>query len=148
MLLAMDNGCGVVGDVSYFAPDGPGYGLPYYWRMTFWGREGVLETATNDDHLELGTATEQAGRAPAPAAGQQRRIPSGLPQGHPRRAPRGGGADQRPGAGLHRDGPARAGGGRCGGAGGGAVTGLTAPESAGFVVDPRHEAEVTAGFAD
>ena len=56
MLLAMDNGCGVVGDISYFAPDGPGYGLPYYWRMTFWGREGVLETATNDDHLELGTA--------------------------------------------------------------------------------------------
>ena len=56
MLLAMDNGCGVVGDVSYFAPDGPGYALPYYWRMTFWGREGVLEIAANDDHLELAPA--------------------------------------------------------------------------------------------
>lgn len=67
MLLTMDNGCGVVGDVSYFAPDGPGYALPYYWRMTFWGREGVLETATNDDHLELAPAKgTQVERRPLP----------------------------------------------------------------------------------
>ena len=74
MLLTMDNGCGVVGDVSYFAPDGPGYALPYYWRMTFWGREGVLETATNDDHLEL-----------APAKGskvERRRLPPGNSGGY------------------------------------------------------------------
>ena len=74
MLLTMDNGCGVVGDVSYFAPDGPGYALPWYWRMTFWGREGVLETATNDDHLEL-----------APARGKQverRRLPPGRSGGY------------------------------------------------------------------
>ena len=69
MLLTMDNGCGVVGDVSYFAPDGPGYRLPYYWRVTFWGREGVLEIATNDDHLELARATGEAvERRPLPPA--------------------------------------------------------------------------------
>ena len=56
MLLTMDNGCGVVGDVSYHAPDAAGYSMPYYWRTTFWGREGVIETATNMEHLALTTA--------------------------------------------------------------------------------------------
>jgi predicted dehydrogenase len=45
MMLTMDNGCGVLGDVSYFAPDRLGYRMPLYWRTTFWGREGVLELA-------------------------------------------------------------------------------------------------------
>lgn len=46
MMLTMSNGCGVLGDVSYFMPDKGGYSLPYYWRTTIWGREGVLETST------------------------------------------------------------------------------------------------------
>lgn len=46
MMLTMKNGCGVLGDVSYFMPDQGGYASPYYWRTTIWGREGVLETAT------------------------------------------------------------------------------------------------------
>jgi predicted dehydrogenase len=45
MMLTMDNGCGVLGDVSYMAPDSSGYALPFYWRATFWGRLGVIETA-------------------------------------------------------------------------------------------------------
>ncbi|MBN1353006.1 Gfo/Idh/MocA family oxidoreductase [candidate division KSB1 bacterium] len=45
MMLTMNNGCGVLGDVSYFMPDSSGYSLPLYWRMTFWGRKGVLETS-------------------------------------------------------------------------------------------------------
>ena len=57
MLLTMNNGCGVIGDVSYHAPDAAGYKVPYYWRTTYWGREGVIETATNADHLALTTAT-------------------------------------------------------------------------------------------
>jgi predicted dehydrogenase len=57
MLLRMDNGCGVIGDVSYHAPNAAGYSMPYYWRTTFWGREGVIETATNADHVALTTAT-------------------------------------------------------------------------------------------
>lgn len=44
-MLTLDNGAGVLGDVSYFAPDSFGYGTPYYWRTTIWCRGGVLETA-------------------------------------------------------------------------------------------------------
>lgn len=47
MMLTMDNGCGILGDVSYMAPDSSGYALPFYWRMTFWGRRGVIETASS-----------------------------------------------------------------------------------------------------
>ncbi|TFG72759.1 MAG: Gfo/Idh/MocA family oxidoreductase [Anaerolineales bacterium] len=47
MMLTMDNGCGILGDVSYMAPDSSGYTLPFYWRMTFWGRLGVIETSSS-----------------------------------------------------------------------------------------------------
>ena len=53
MMLTMDNGCGVIGDVSYFAPDSIGYALPFYWRMTFWGRQGVIETSRVADDLTI-----------------------------------------------------------------------------------------------
>lgn len=43
MMLRLDNSGGVLGDMSYFAPDGCGYVLPQYWRMTFWGSGGMLE---------------------------------------------------------------------------------------------------------
>jgi predicted dehydrogenase len=46
MMLTMNNGCGVLGDVSYFMPDQGGYASPHYWRVTIWGREGLLETST------------------------------------------------------------------------------------------------------
>ncbi len=42
-MLTMRNGCGVLGDVSYLAPDSHGYGLPQYWRFTIWGSQGVAE---------------------------------------------------------------------------------------------------------
>ncbi|HOJ38929.1 MAG TPA: Gfo/Idh/MocA family oxidoreductase, partial [bacterium] len=45
MMLTMDNGGGVLGDVSYFLPSDTGYSLPLYWRMTFFGRLGILETS-------------------------------------------------------------------------------------------------------
>lgn len=57
MMLTMDNGCGVIGDVSYHAPNTSGYRMPYYWRTTFWGRDGVIETSATADHLALTTAT-------------------------------------------------------------------------------------------
>jgi len=53
MMLTLDNGCGVVGDVSYFAPDGVGYSLPQYWRTTIWGRQGILEAASGSAHICL-----------------------------------------------------------------------------------------------
>lgn len=51
MMLSMNNGCGVLGDVSYFMPDQGGYASPHYWRITIWGREGVLETATTSKSI-------------------------------------------------------------------------------------------------
>ncbi len=43
MMLQLDNKGGVLGDVSYLAPDGCGYALPQYWRFTFHGSNGVIE---------------------------------------------------------------------------------------------------------
>jgi predicted dehydrogenase len=53
MMLTLENGAGVMGDVSYMMPDSSGYALPFYWRMTFWGRKGILEIATNQEDVVL-----------------------------------------------------------------------------------------------
>ena len=42
-MLVMENGCGILGDVSYAQPDSHGYKMPHYWRFTVWGTKGVLE---------------------------------------------------------------------------------------------------------
>ena len=68
MMLSMDNGCGVLGDVSYFMPNSMGYTLHLYWRMTFWGRKGVIETADTIDHIMLALDGEDQPRyEPLPA---------------------------------------------------------------------------------
>ena len=41
-LLELENGAGVVCDVSYLSPDSFGYVMPLYWRFTIWGDDGVL----------------------------------------------------------------------------------------------------------
>lgn len=74
MMLTMENGCGVLGDVSYFMPDSMGYTLPLYWRMTFWGRQGVLETSTNSDHIWVALNGEKEPRKEA--------LPAGNPAGY------------------------------------------------------------------
>ncbi len=43
-MLTMDNNGLVMGDVSYLAPDRPGYQYPLYWRFTVTGTLGVAET--------------------------------------------------------------------------------------------------------
>jgi predicted dehydrogenase len=43
MMLRLDNGGGVLGDVSYLAPDKCGYQVPQYWRVVVHGNEGVAE---------------------------------------------------------------------------------------------------------
>lgn len=52
-MLKMDNGCGVMGEVSYFMPDSMGYTLELYWRITLFGTEGILETAINSEAIML-----------------------------------------------------------------------------------------------
>lgn len=67
-MATLANGGGVLGDVSYFAPDGCGYRLPFYWRFTLWGGDGVLEFGPNEPELRLarkdGTALERIALLP------------------------------------------------------------------------------------
>ena len=58
LMLTLDNGCGVLGDVSYFAPDGAGYDLPMYWRVTVWGRRGGAETSSSAEEIRLAMNTD------------------------------------------------------------------------------------------
>ncbi len=60
LMTTLENGCGVLGDVSYFMPDSQGYSLPYYWRMTLWGRKGVVETSCLSEHISLALDGEKA----------------------------------------------------------------------------------------
>jgi hypothetical protein len=43
-------------------PNSSGYRLPFYWRMTFWGRAGILEVAHNQDHVTLALDGEEGVR--------------------------------------------------------------------------------------
>lgn len=74
MMLTLNNGCGVLGDVSYFMPDSMGYTLPHYWRMTFWGRQGLLETSATADHILVALNGEKTPR--------QEPLPPGNPAGY------------------------------------------------------------------
>ncbi len=48
-MLRMDNGGGVLGDVSYLAPEACGYAVPQYWRMVFHGSGGAIEVQSGKD---------------------------------------------------------------------------------------------------
>jgi predicted dehydrogenase len=56
MMLTMENGCGVLGDVSYFAPDSHGYSLPFYWRFTVYGTDGIAETSATSKNIIVAKA--------------------------------------------------------------------------------------------
>lgn len=49
----LDNGAGLLGDVSYASPDSFGYGLPFYWRFTIWCANGVLEFAAGNQDIKM-----------------------------------------------------------------------------------------------
>ncbi|MCM8814978.1 MAG: Gfo/Idh/MocA family oxidoreductase [Candidatus Omnitrophica bacterium] len=51
MMLTMENGCGVLGDVSYFLPDSYGYGLCFYWRFVVYGTGGIAETSATAKNI-------------------------------------------------------------------------------------------------
>ncbi len=60
LMATLENGCGVLGDVSYFMPDSQGYSLDYYWRITLWGRKGVVETSYLADSISLALNGEKS----------------------------------------------------------------------------------------
>jgi len=71
MMLTLENGCGVLGDVSYFAPDRLGYSLPQYWRTTFWGRDGLLEiSATAKTAMVVAAQSATIACEPLPPAAE------------------------------------------------------------------------------
>lgn len=51
IMLETANGCGVIGDVSYAAPNSQGYSNPLYWRFTIWGTAGVLDITSTADSV-------------------------------------------------------------------------------------------------
>ncbi len=53
MMSTLANGAGVIGDVSYFAPEGLGYKLEHYWSFLFWGTEGLLDMRVTGNTLTL-----------------------------------------------------------------------------------------------
>lgn len=63
MMLTLENGAGVLGDVSYCVPDSHGYTFPLYWRVTVWGDKGVAEFAYNSPTLAVYLNGEKESRA-------------------------------------------------------------------------------------
>jgi predicted dehydrogenase len=66
LMMEMENGAGLIADVSYLSPNSQGYGLPLYWRMTLWGSLGVIETALNAKEITLYKEGEKTARSIAP----------------------------------------------------------------------------------
>lgn len=53
LALRLSNGGGVIGDVSYLAPDGCGYRTDLYWRVSVFGTGGVAETSFNSGYVSV-----------------------------------------------------------------------------------------------
>ena len=69
-MFALDNKCGVMFDVSYFAPEKTGFANPFYWRFTIWGRKGVMEFNYADPGCKLYlTGAESVEEVPAAVEG-------------------------------------------------------------------------------
>ena len=58
IMLKLDNSGGVLGDLSYLAPDGVGYSAEQYWRITCHGDAGVIETNYNAKTVTLAVGAE------------------------------------------------------------------------------------------
>ncbi|MDD6312875.1 MAG: Gfo/Idh/MocA family oxidoreductase [Firmicutes bacterium] len=62
----LENGAGLMADVSYAAPNSSGYTLPYYWRFNFWGTKGTAEVNYNaPDEIRLALDGEEGLRTVA-----------------------------------------------------------------------------------
>ncbi|MDB6169929.1 MAG: hypothetical protein JWM88_2793 [Verrucomicrobia bacterium] len=88
-MMELANGAGLVADVSYLSPNSQGYTLPLYWRLTFWGSLGVIETALNAKEVTLYKEGEKSGRAlpvAAPAPGGYLESFLSEVKGHPNAA--------------------------------------------------------------
>lgn len=58
LMLRLDNQGGVLGDVSYLAPEKCGYSVPQYWRITCHGSNGMIEATLNEVKIATNQDTE------------------------------------------------------------------------------------------
>ncbi len=59
-MLTLDNGAGVVADVSYAIPDGIEFKLPYYWQYFIWGTEGMIGFSLSEKQFKVGGEEQPA----------------------------------------------------------------------------------------
>lgn len=52
-LAVLDGGAGLIADVSYSMPSSISYDIPFNWRFTFWGENGIMEFRATDDDVSL-----------------------------------------------------------------------------------------------
>jgi predicted dehydrogenase len=72
LMLKLDNGAGVLGDVSYLNPDRCGYAVRSYWRITVHGSRGLAEIQTGEDTVLLASHDDATPRAiPAQSVRQE-----------------------------------------------------------------------------
>ncbi|MEO6054765.1 MAG: Gfo/Idh/MocA family oxidoreductase [Chthoniobacterales bacterium] len=58
-LMELENGAGVIGDMSYLAPNGCGFKTDMYWRLIFHGTCGFVEASYNSTELRFATDTDK-----------------------------------------------------------------------------------------
>ena len=69
-MFTLENGAGIIFDVSYLTPDSIGYTMPIYWRFTIWGADGALEASYNTKQITIFKNGEDAPRQIDPPAGK------------------------------------------------------------------------------
>lgn len=57
VMLVLEGGVGVIGDVSYLSPDSQGYTVPHYWRFTIHGDQGIIEGGPTRDAVDYWPAS-------------------------------------------------------------------------------------------
>lgn len=62
-MIELDNGCGVMADVSYAAPGHLECGTPFYWQFLIWGSKGLIRFAEDgkngvDAYIDYADAME------------------------------------------------------------------------------------------
>lgn len=63
LLLKLDNGGGIMGDVSYFSPDGLAYTAPQYWRVLIHGSKGMIEASYSQRTVTLARDEDKTPRS-------------------------------------------------------------------------------------
>jgi len=52
-MLSLDNGAGVICDLSYISPDSFDWAFPLYWRISIWGTLGVAASTVTSDAVTV-----------------------------------------------------------------------------------------------